>query len=153
MLAYRLAWALSAPIVAVGVQSAARAVDGCRPGRPVSLLHIHGAADENVPLAGGKGPKGLSGVAYHPPMDGARTIAGLDRCPAPRASTDADNSDLAIETWGPCADGVEVRFITVAGAPHAWMGPGPARPGVSPYRKLDSAAVIWEFLGAHPRAG
>jgi polyhydroxybutyrate depolymerase len=153
MLAYRLACELADEIVAVGVQSSALELDGCRPAQPVSLLHIHGAADENVPLAGGKGPKALSGVSYNPPMDGARTIARLDQCPTPRTSTDPSNPDISIETWDPCADGTEVRFLTVAGASHAWMGDRPARAGTTPYRGLDSAAVIWGFLDAHPRVG
>ena len=154
MQAYRLACELSDEIVAVGVQSSALEVDGCDPARPVSLLHIHGTADENVPLAGGVGPNAISGVSFNPPMDGAKTIAAADRCSgSPTRSADPTNADLLVTTWASCADGTAVEFMTVTGAPHAWMGSHPIieRPGNTPYPDLDSSAVIWKFLANHPR--
>jgi polyhydroxybutyrate depolymerase len=155
MQAYRLACELADQIVAVGVQSSSLEFDGCRPAKPVSLLHIHGTADQNVPIRGGIGAQAISGVSFHPPIDGIKTFAGLDGCPpTPSQSTDPENADVSIQTWGPCDDGTEVRFMTVAGAPHAWMGSHAViqRPGNAPYAKLDSSAVIWRFLIAHPRA-
>ncbi len=154
ILAYRLACELADTIVAVGVQSASLEIDGCQPARPVSLLHIHGTADQNIPINGGTGPNAVSGVSFRLPRLGAKTIAALDGCPAePLRSTDPTNSDVSTETWRPCSDGTEVRFMTVDGAPHAWMG-APAnarRRGVASYPGLDSSAVIWQFLIAHPR--
>ena len=47
----------------------------------MSLLHIHGTADENLPIDGGAG-KGVAGVSFRPPIDGIRTLARLDGCPA-----------------------------------------------------------------------
>ncbi|MGZ6979192.1 MAG: alpha/beta hydrolase family esterase [Acidimicrobiia bacterium] len=155
MQAYRLACELADQIVAVGVQSSSLELDDCRPARPVSLLHIHGTADQNVPIGGGIGAEAISGVSFRPPIDGIRTFAELDGCPAtPSHSTDPANADVSIQTWGPCDDGTEVRFMTVAGAPHAWMGSRSViqRPGNVPYAKLDSSAVIWQFLITHPRA-
>ncbi len=154
MQAYRLACELADQIVAVGVQSSALEIDGCTPAHPVSLLHIHGTADQNVPIRGGVGANAISGVSFRPPVNGATTFAALDGCPArPRASIDPDNADVSIQTWGPCADGTEVRFMTVHGAAHAWMGSRGVsrRPGNPTYTNLDSSAVIWRFLVNHPR--
>jgi poly(3-hydroxybutyrate) depolymerase len=154
MLAYRLACELADTIVAVGVQSAALEVDGCQPAQPVSLLHIHGTADENVPINGGTGPNAVSGVSFRPPRAGAKAIATGSGCPPnPRRSTEVTNRDISIDTWGPCPDGTEVRFMTIDGAPHAWMG-APAnaqRRGVPSYAGLDASAVIWKFLITNPR--
>jgi polyhydroxybutyrate depolymerase len=41
-------------------------VQSCPAARGRRILSIHGAEDENVPLAGGRGSKGLSGVAFKP---------------------------------------------------------------------------------------
>jgi polyhydroxybutyrate depolymerase len=40
------------------------AVQGCPAARGKSVLAIHGEQDQNVPITGGKGTKGLSGVAF-----------------------------------------------------------------------------------------
>jgi polyhydroxybutyrate depolymerase len=40
-------------------------VDRCPAARGKRLLAIHGAEDENVPVAGGRGTKGLSGTNFH----------------------------------------------------------------------------------------
>ncbi len=154
MQAYRLACELSDQIVAIGVQSASLELDGCRPAQPVSLLHIHGTGDQNVPIDGGIGANALSGVSYRPPIEGIKTFAGFDGCPAtPSRSTDPANADVSIQTWRPCHGGTEVRLMTVTGAAHAWMGGHSLvhRPGNPAYPDLDSSAVIWKFLINHPR--
>ena len=153
ILAYRLACEASDVFAAVGVQSSSLEVDTCTPSRPVSLLHIHGTADQNIPIGGGAG-SGVSAVTFNPVIAGVHTIALADGCPAtPVERVEASNADLTIDQWQPCTDGADVEYIRVAGAPHAWMGhPAVAadRSG-TPYQKLDSTAVIWAFLAAHAR--
>lgn len=150
--AYRLACELSDRIAAIGVQSASLELPTCAPSQPVSLIHIHGTADRNLPITGGTGPEGLSGVAFSPPLDGAKSLAAADGCSAtPTTRTDPANADVTVERFGSCPPGVAVEFVTVAGAPHAWMGHPAARPGVKPYPRLDASAVIWSFLAAHPK--
>jgi polyhydroxybutyrate depolymerase len=154
IMAYRLACELSDKIVAVGVQSSSLELDSCHPTHPVSLIHIHGTADKNLPIDGGVGVDGISGVDFKPPLDGIHTLVSVDACPADSTTTvDADNADVTTETWQPCRDGTAVEFVKVAGATHAWMG-APAqstRLAGEPYLKLDSSAAIWSFLSAHPR--
>jgi polyhydroxybutyrate depolymerase len=154
VMAYRLACELSDVIVAIGLQSSSLEVDGCAPSRPVSVLHVHGTADAAVPIDGGLGPEGVSGVDWRVPLDGAASFAELIGCPPdPARTTDEANADLTIDTWRPCDDGTEVRFVTVDGAPHSWFGPGRpgTRPGVELYNGLDTSAEIWAFLTTHPR--
>jgi polyhydroxybutyrate depolymerase len=157
IMSYRLACELSDRIVAIGVQAGSLEVDPCTPSRPVSVLHLHGGADRNIPLDGGRGV-GLAGIAFRPPRDAARTFARSDGCPdTSTTSTTPDNADVSVETWQPCTDGTEVHFVTVAGASHAWMGhPSPRRASAltgEPYLRYDSSAAIWSFLAAHPRSG
>jgi polyhydroxybutyrate depolymerase len=155
ILAYRLACELSDQIVAIGVQSSALEVSSCHPSQPVSVLHIHGTADQNIPIDGGYGPNAISGVSFNRPIDGATTLAAADGCAAtPTVEVDPSNRDLTVHAWSSCHGRTEVEFVTVAGASHAWMGHagGAARKLVGPpYMKLDSSLAIWTFLANHPR--
>ena len=154
ILAYRLACEAADVVVAIGVQSSSLELDHCQPSRPVSTIHIHGTADRNVPITGGRGPNGVSGVSFRVPIDGARTLAAANGCAStPSQKHDPANSDVTITRWTSCDGGTEVRFVTVKGASHAWMGHPTAAPRtVGPaYENLDSSAVIWQFLSTHPR--
>jgi len=156
IMAYRLACELSDRIVAIGVQAGSLGVDGCTPSQAVSVLHLHGSADTNVPIDGGLG-SGIAGVAFRPARSAVEVFAAAGGCgAAPAASTDPSNPDLTVTTWTGCSAGVAVRFVVVEGAGHAWMGhpatwaAAEARVG-EPYPDLDASRAIWSFLAAHPR--
>jgi polyhydroxybutyrate depolymerase len=154
ILAYRLACEASDVFAAIGVQSSSLELDHCEPSQPVSAIHIHGTADRNLPITGGKGPDGISGVAFRRPIDGARALATADGCQKqPTTRRDPANRDVTITRWTSCDERTEVRFLAVKGASHAWMGhpTAAARAVGAPYQGLDSSAVIWRFLAAHPR--
>lgn len=154
ILAYRLACELGDRISAIGVQ--AGAIDpGCRPTRPVSVFHLHGLADTNIPIDGGKGT-GVSGVVFPSPRAAPQVFVTADRCGSgPVDQSDPSNPDVLARTWMGCAESRMVRFVTVAGASHAWMGhAGAAAASTSlvgtPYERLDASRAIWSFLGAQP---
>ena len=154
VLSIRLACELSDTIVAVGFQAGSMSIDTCDPPVPVSMLHLHGEADENVPPQGGKGSKGISGVEWRPVLDGLRTFAAADGCPAgSTVVVDPDRPELTIQRWAPCGDGTVVEYVLVPGANHAWMGAaaGGRSPSGTPFAGFDSSAAIWSFLAAHPR--
>lgn len=154
IMAYRLACELSSRVVGVGVQSAVLGVDQCAPTAPVSLIHIHGTGDRNVPINGGVGDKGISGMDFPPAVSGVRTLAAADGCPAdPSSSPMPGNNQVTITGWAPCGQGSAIEFLAVAGASHAWMGHAGGAPRLTgePYGGLDSSATIWLFLIAHPR--
>jgi polyhydroxybutyrate depolymerase len=137
-MAYRLACELSDRIVAVGLQAGGLTVADCHPSAPVSLLHIHGLADTNVPIAGGIG-SGVSNVSFPPLATSLSRITSAMGC----ASTPAVTNLPGVETrtWERCDGGATVELRLVAGAPHMWM-----RPPV-----YDSATAIVDFLLDHPR--
>jgi polyhydroxybutyrate depolymerase len=161
MLGLRLACQLSDTVDAVAVQSGTLFIDSCRPRHGVAVLEIHGTADQNVPINGGKGPKDVSGKVYPPPEQGLETIAAADRCSrGSLTSSDPKNHALTYEVWRPCSGGTVVEWINVAGASHAWMGHRPSsvfarivsrRLSGKPYMGFDSSAVVWSFLSAQPR--
>jgi polyhydroxybutyrate depolymerase len=138
MLAYRVACQLAGVVAAIGVQSATLEYTPCRPTQPVSLLHIHGTADDHVPLTGGQGAASRAGVAFTPPRQAAATIAGADGCAkGPRVTADPTLAHASLRAWPHCPNGIGVQFATVSGGTHPWMS--------------SSAARIWSFLADHPR--
>jgi polyhydroxybutyrate depolymerase len=153
IMAYRLGCELADKIVAIGLQAGAVEIPSCQPSQPVSVIHIHGTADQNVPIDGGKGAKGISNVAFNPPIDGIRTFAAADGCPTdPRTTA---RGDVTTDAWAPCRASAEVEFVRVTGANHAWMGHPASKVAEvvvgTPYMGFDSSAEIWAFLAAHPR--
>lgn len=157
IMAYRLACELSDVIAAVGLQAGSLGVDACAPTRPVSLIHIHGTADQNHPINGGVGTNGISRINFRSAIEGIRTFAAVERVPLTSSDVpDPKNPDVVRTTWGPDARGTEVQFVSVRGASHAWMGPMPqsrigARLTGKQYTRLNASETIWEFLAAHPR--
>ena len=156
ILAYRLACELSDRIVGIGVQAGSLGVDACTPSQAVSVIHLHGTADTNTPIDGGKG-SGVAGVEFRPARAAVEAMAAAAGCTGePRSSTDPANPDLTVTTWSGCGSGAEVRYVVVDGATHAWMG-HPASSAAAaayvgePYSGLDASRAIWSFLAAHPR--
>jgi polyhydroxybutyrate depolymerase len=154
IMSYRLACELSDRIVAVGFQAGSLEIDDCRPDRPVSVLHIHGSADTNIPLDGGHG-SGISNTDFNSPRASVEKLAMLDGCGPRVDSVDEENPDVAHRIWEPCDEGTTVEMVIVEGANHAWMGHKATRVQEeivgSPYMGYDSSAAIRDFLAAHPR--
>ncbi|MDO8362866.1 MAG: PHB depolymerase family esterase [Actinomycetota bacterium] len=155
ILSYRLACELSDRIVAIGLQAGTMGIDECDPAWPVSMLHLHGEDDTNLPIDGGIGPDSIAGVDFASPRESAATFAAAMGCGVtPDVAADASNPDLTITDWAVCGASTEVRFVAVAGAPHAWMGHTPSNPAASPaYQGLDASFEIVQFLLQHPRTG
>jgi len=149
MMAYRLACEAADVFAAVGLQAGALGVDTCEPAAPVSLIHVHGTADTNVPLEGGVG-SGVAGVAFRPTLESLDAVGSPQGCDdVPVEAVDADNPALSTSTWS-CPDGVEVRLTLVADEAHGWFGGGRADRRDGP-ASVDSSLLIWDFLQQHPR--
>ena len=151
IMSYRLACELADRVVGIGAVAGTLGVDRCEPDWPVSVIHVHGTADESVPLAGGQGPRSVAGVDFPPPRDGFATLADADGCPA---ADEVTEGDVTTATRAPCRDGTAAAFVTIAGAGHAWPGgTGPVSPVVGPVHEgYDATAELVSFLLAHPRA-
>jgi polyhydroxybutyrate depolymerase len=150
IMAYRLACDTSV-FAAIGPDSATQ-LGSCPHPAPVSVLHIHGTADHNIPYDGGRG----DGVAHidGPPVPSV--IAAwrqTDGCTAP-VVTVRPPVTTSVAT---CPDGRAVELITIQGAGHQWPG-APDRPLIQrilgtdpPSTALSATAVLWQFFARHPK--
>jgi polyhydroxybutyrate depolymerase len=138
LIAYRLACQLSGRIAAAAPVATTLITSPCAPKAPVSILHIHGLEDENIPFEGGRGTRGVTGFEWPPVQQGIDTWRELDRCPD--AGRTAVEGAVTTMTWRPCRKGTEVRLVTVAGMAHQW-----------PKQPYDGNTEIWRFFAAHPR--
>ena len=124
-------------------------IEGCAASRPVSVLHLHGLADESIPIDGGKG-EGVSSHTFHSPRSSITEVASSMGCGVAETSQDTTNPDLTTQRWSDCAKGVDVQFVTVEGAEHPWMGHSVSRLqerlSGTPYSDLDASEAVWEFL-------
>jgi polyhydroxybutyrate depolymerase len=147
LLAYRLACDTDL-FAAIGPDSATLLGPCPSPAR-VSVIHIHGTADRNIPYNGGEGEgvAHINGPAVPSVVAQWRTVDG---CAAPVVTTAAPVT-TSIAT---CPDGRAVELITIDGAGHQW--PGSTRTIVQrlagtdpPSTALDATAVFWTFFAAH----
>lgn len=144
MMAYRLACDLAGRFAGVGAIAASMALEDCRPSRPVSVIAIHGTADDVVPYEGGP----IRGGATKPAPAAtavAERWAAFDACPAARPTE--IRGLVSIVSWSGCAAGTSVRLVTVEGGNHNWFLPvqGP------PNGALNATITLTEFFGLRSR--
>ncbi len=137
---------------AIGPDSATELAP-CPNPAPLSVIHIHGAADPTIRYDGGPGQDVgvvIDGPAI--PEVNARWRA-IDGCAQPTIVTRGD----VTTSIAACPQHRAVELITIAGAGHQWPG---ARPNLlaerllhanPPSTALDATATIWRFFAAHPR--
>jgi polyhydroxybutyrate depolymerase len=150
MMAARLACDLPGRFAAIAAVAASLVVP-CERALPVSVLHIHGTADLNVPIEGGVGPRSLSPVDYPSLEDVLARWRKIDGCAGD--PVEAHAGSLTRRTWSCGRDWTVVDAITIEGGGHSWPGgQRMARFLDAPSTALDATAEIWRFFAAHPRA-
>jgi polyhydroxybutyrate depolymerase len=109
----------------------------CQPPRPISVLEMHGTADQTIPYGGGPfvGVGGGTTVLSAPAS--AARWASLDSCTGSRRTQDTALATV-LTTYSGCHKHVVVELRSLEGAGHAW----PADVGV----------LVAEFLHQHPGA-
>jgi polyhydroxybutyrate depolymerase len=149
MMAHLVGCRLGDRIAAIAVISGELTVD-CRPARPVSVLIIHGTADQNLPFDGGSGRKALSPHDVRPVAYAVDRWRAIDQC--------RDSASVVVtgavthSSWTSCADGTVVELYRIEGGGHAWPGgQRMSRLLDAPSTTLDATRVAWDFFSAHPR--
>jgi polyhydroxybutyrate depolymerase len=151
LMAYRLACDTDL-FAAIGPDSATLMGSCDHPAR-VSVLAIHGLADDRIPFDGGKGT-GFASVVDGPAVPTVvATWRQVDGCADPVTTT----AGAVTRSMASCPDGRTVGLITIAGAGHQWPGGKP--PTVvgraigldQPSTALDATDTFWAFFAAHPK--
>jgi polyhydroxybutyrate depolymerase len=149
-MSYRMACDHADRVAAIASLAGATFEDtaACNPSEPVSVMEVHGTADQTIEYTGGR----YFGGTYPSAPQTVATWAGYDGCattPTPRDDTaDIDNSipgnETTIETFDGCPAGIDVELWTIRDGPHI-----PAIVGDDGTRTLSEAMI--DFLFAHPK--
>lgn len=156
MMAYRLACELSSRVAAIasvaGGMETALGNTGparCEPRQPVSVLDIHGSADPEVPIEGGRSRVNVEEVSYAPLHEVIARWRAIDGCAASPATTVSNASRLT--AW-PCRNGSVVESLVVNGAGHTYPGALIFNAPGSAAASLDGSRVIADFFASLPPA-
>jgi polyhydroxybutyrate depolymerase len=143
---YRLACEMSDTFAAVAPVAATMVEPSCQPRSPVAVLHIHGSADDRIPIAGGEGMMTASGRTWPAPQQAISFWAQVDACTGPGSSV-AQGPATTCSTFGRCRATVE--YCVVAGGAHSWPG-GEGRLSQSS-ASFPASETIWQFFAANPK--
>jgi polyhydroxybutyrate depolymerase len=120
MMTYNAACNLPGRFDAIAVVAGTLASGQCANAAGVSLLHIHGTEDENVPFEGGAGQFTSSGQVWTSARQGIMTFAASEQC-----STDWQTQQISSDTTcniAACPGGDVVEYCLVQGGGHTWPG-------------------------------
>jgi polyhydroxybutyrate depolymerase len=148
LLGYRLA--CERPDMFAGVAPvAATLIGSCDPATPVSILHIHGLLDKNVPFKGGPGSQGFADVDWPPVMRGLQRWRRIDGCDSDPSTK--EDGPVTHRHWTECRDGTDVVLYKLADGGHSWPGGQPVPDPLGPTsQSLNATKKIWHFSKEHP---
>lgn len=152
LLAYRLACDTKL-FAAIGPDSATL-LGPCRDPAAISVIHVHGTADRNIPYDGGRGD-GFAHINGPAIPSLIATWRATDACAPPTSTV----SGVVTVSIAACPEGRAVELITIAGAGHQWPG-SPSKPLIQrilgtdpPATALNATEEIWRFFAAHAAPG
>ncbi len=150
MFAQRLACEMADRIAAVAAISGVIGVDECTPSRPISILEIHGTADQNLPYNGGVGARSITKVDFRSVKETINGWRKRNGC-AIKGGTKRIG-DATIETY--ISDrGTEVVLVTIDQGGHNWPGGRKILAGKKTgkiSRDISANDMMWKFFVRHP---
>jgi len=150
-MAYRYACEGHYHIAAIGAVAGSLSFE-CPYPHGISVMEIHGLEDQNIPMAGGVGPKGISKVDWLPVEQVIHKFRVASSCKPSTVTKDATiQTDKAV-----CSQGREVTLITIADAGHQWPG-GKTQPMLArlilpldpPSDAMNATWTLWQFFANH----
>lgn len=151
MMAYHAACSLKGTFSAIAVVSATLSSASCAYPKGVSVLHIHGTDDQNVPFAGGAGEYTARRANWPAVSKGLAFFTSGNACPA-KATKSQPASDTSCATQN-CGGAETVELCMVQGGGHGWPGAPPAqwqiRRNVHVSQIFNATEYIAAFLASH----
>ena len=124
-----------------------------KPAAPVSIVCLHGLADDDVPYAGG--------LSLH--RGGTRSYASVDNsigfwvqnngCDAAPVTRPLYQGSISLTSWSHCRAGTEIALYRIKGWGHVWPGKYFTKElaAGNPLKDFDAAELIWQFFKRHRR--
>ncbi len=153
MMSFRLACELSEKIAAVGVVAGALNIDS-EPILPVSVIQLHGTADNHVLYEGGIGSEQVGkGDRVDRPVSFAKDFWVNQNGCSETASTEIIN-EVTIDSYYGGRLGTEYKLYTIDGFGHAWPGGAKNRDRADGTDcSISATEEIWNFFKSHPKKG
>jgi polyhydroxybutyrate depolymerase len=149
MMAYRLGCEASDVFAAIAPVSAVLEFQPCKPLQAISVFHIHGAKDENVPIDGGVGKKAIEKENRAPVQQTIDFWVKADGC---SVTTHSQEPDVLMSNYGGCDGGSEVSYFVIQDGGHSWPGGGRiSRVLDPPSQALNATMEIWRFFVEHSK--
>lgn len=148
MMAYRLACEMPEVFTAIAAVAGTDNTRSCKPGQPVSILHIHARNDTHVLFGGGAGPDGPRPSAVTDYTSVADTVAGwvrLNGCGATPRRT-LERAGAYCEVYSSCRGGAEVQLCVTDSGGHSWPGGHKPRGDEPPSQAISANDVMWDFF-------
>ncbi len=144
-------WACRDPGELAGIGPVAGTLGtACPEPHPITVVAIHGTADEHVPINGGVGPEGRTGVSYKSLTASIAPFLAADGCAD--SPTVSKAPPLTTSVWT-CAGGQSVITRVVDGAGHQWPGKTPPSTAIAdllgadpPSTAFDATDFLWQHL-------
>jgi polyhydroxybutyrate depolymerase len=153
-MAHRLGCDLAERVRVVAAVGASNQQPGCLPSQPISVLQIHGTADDNWPYAGGTigrlgGEARVAGAEDS--IAGWSAVLGCGPALETLVPDTADDGMTSTRLDRECADGQHVTLIRVDGGGHTWprghqFASSDQIGGVT--QDFSGNEVIWEFASS-----
>jgi polyhydroxybutyrate depolymerase len=151
MMSYRLGCEMAD--IFSGVASVAGALNiSCNPSQALSVMIIHGTADNHVPYNGGKGP--IQADKRHPRVDKPVSHAidfwtRHNHClPSPARS---EIGKIQKHVYSDCNAGTSVSVFTVQDGGHSWPGGKAYRSSEKPSTEMSASKEMIDFMLAYPK--
>lgn len=154
IVSYLIASELSARIAAIAPVGGTMGTETASPARPVPLLHVHGTADEFLPVAGGFGKNGRT--EFYSVDHSLKNWILANQCSVVPEFTilpDSEEDGCIVHQyrWPPLdKEGAEVVYLKIVNGGHTWPGSENSPPALGRVcSDIDVNRVIWDFFSAH----
>jgi polyhydroxybutyrate depolymerase len=123
------------------------------PVRPLSVISLHGLADDDITYEGG--------ISRH--RGGTQTFWPVDKsiqfwvkhndCNPRAAETDMNSGSVHLKSWGVCRNDTEVALYLIEKWDHRWPGKffTAKLDDDDPLKNFDAAEIIWDFFKSKRR--
>jgi polyhydroxybutyrate depolymerase len=121
------------------------------PAGPLSVISMHGLADDDIPYGGGTSLHRGGTRTFWPVEKSVEFWTRNNGCNPKAATTYLNKGRVQVKSWGVCRDDTEVVLYLIENWGHVW-------PGLSftadlaqddPLKNFDAAEIIWDFFKSH----